>query len=86
MQLQRMHAVQTQAAQAQAGGRVPGGYPMHAWQQLQASMNGMNGMAFRQGVGGQPHPNLAAVQAAQAKAAQTHAAQAQAQSQGAGAR
>ncbi|KAH9159387.1 hypothetical protein EDB89DRAFT_1916274 [Lactarius sanguifluus] len=77
--LQHQLLLQQHAAQAQAGGRV-GSDPMHAWQQLQMSMNGMNGIAFRQG-GGQPHANLTAAQAAQVKAAQQHA---QAQSQGAG--
>ncbi len=71
---------QAAQAQVQAGGRVAGGYPMHAWQQPQMSMNETNGVAFHQG-GGQPHANLAA---AQAKTAQAHA-HAQAQSQ-AGAR
>ncbi|KAH9000191.1 hypothetical protein EDB92DRAFT_1939932 [Lactarius akahatsu] len=77
--LQQLHLMQQHAAQAQAGGRV-GGYPMHAWQQLQMSMNGMNGIPFRQG-GGQPHANLTAAQAAPVKVAQQ--AHAQARSQGA---
>ncbi|KAH9072252.1 hypothetical protein EDB83DRAFT_2673351 [Lactarius deliciosus] len=75
--LQQLQLMQQHAAQAQAGGRV-GGYPMHAWPQLQMSMNEMNGIAFRQG-GGQPHANLTAAQAAQIKAAQQAQAQAQAQ-------
>ena len=66
---------QAQAAQAQAGGRGPGGY--NPWQQMAA----MGGMVYQQQPNGQPHPMHGATVVAQA-----NPAQAQAQPQGAGAR